>query len=379
MVEAPDWTPWGEPRLAERGVETAWHHEWVMLRRRGEAEARIAAPGDVVFGGEPGALEWSPMPWAMHVRRYWRAFETLSPATVFRGRDDRLFHFSNNVCEQLFEGGALGPRGLEGWTSALARRLDFCEARGIVYRHLVIPEGHAVYADAIPGAPKLSDERPLMQILRAGGERLSNCLVYPLEAMIAGRAKAETSQPHDVHFTGWGGYLCYRELMASLPGVDPASLVREQDLSVRNVFIAGDVARGAGEPGRRVDFHDAPHPKFKAIVKGTSFVTHQVDVMESEFPHLPRLVIFRTSNTTHLFPYLMRHFSRLVAVASVSFFYDLIESEKPDVVIAEGPERYLAPHRGSFNETDCGGRPDDPEQEFEVRTGHKLPLPRCEG
>jgi hypothetical protein len=201
-------------------------------------------------------------------------------------------------------------------------------------------------------------------------------MIYPLEALIAGRAIAETSLPHDVHFTGYGCFLVYRALMAALPGVDPARVVREQELRVRKVLIAGDVARSVGLPGRRVDFHEPPPAPYKAIVKGTTYKLNQVDVFQTDGTNLPRLVLFRSSNSTHLLPYLMRHFSRIVAVATLNVHYDLIKSERPDVVLCEMPERYFAPFQPSPNEMDRGAPPLDAQDGFEAATGYKLPLPQ---
>jgi hypothetical protein len=348
----------------------------VLVRACGGSEVEVVAPGDV---GGSSAIEWSPMLWALRGRRRYRAYSGFfSPASVLQGHDDRLFHITESICEQLFEGNVLGPRGLKRWTDALAKRIDFCEARGILYRHFVVPDGHAVHADAIPFAPKLSQERPLMQILRAGGARLRAHLVYPLDAMIAGRAKFETSHPHDVHCTGYGYFLCYRELIRSLPNIDLTHLVEESDLQAREAFIAGDVARGAGMPGRRVEYHDAPHPRIETVVKGTSYRSNQVDVLQSEYTDLPRLVMFRTSNSTHMFAYLMRHFSRIVSVATPNCHYELIESERPDVVIGEMPERYFAPGPPFASDADFAMAPRDPDNEFESTTGYALPLPQGE-
>ena len=378
VAKAPDWTPWGRPRMGEHGVETAFHHRLILVRARGGSKVQVATPSDVFVGGDPSGLEWSPMLWALRGRRRYLSYPVFTPASVLQGRDDRLFFIAESICEQLFEGRVLGARGLKRWTEALARRIDFCEARGITYRHLVVPDAHAVYADAIPFAPKLSEERPLMQVLSAGGARLSERVVYPLDAMIAGRARFETAHRHDVHCTGYGYFLCYRELIKSLPNIDLTHLAEESDLQAREAFIAGDIARGAGLPGRRVEYHDAPHPRIKAIIKGTSYRLNQVDVLESEYTDLPRLVMFRTSNSSHLLTYLMRHFSRIAAVATRSCHYELIESERPDVVIGEMPERYFAPGPPSASDTDFAMPPNDSDQMFETATGYALPLPRGE-
>ena len=215
-----------------------------------------------------------------------------------------------------------------------------------------------------------------MRVLRHGGDALRRHVVYPLDEMIAGLAKAEVFYPHDCHYSGYGSFLCYRALMATLPGLDPARIVREGDLQVRTIFVAGDIARSVGAPGRRIEVHEPAPTPYKSIVKGTSYKTHQVDVYKTDEVSLPTLTLFRTSNSSRLIPFFVRHFSRIVAVASTRVFYDLVESERPDYVFAEMPERYFAMHQENADETDRAAPPDDTKDAFETRTGHKLPLPR---
>jgi len=370
---APDWTPWGQPRRAEEGVETAFHHPMVLIREAG-GPARIVRPGDV-FVGAGAALEWSPMLWALGGKRPGRSTDSLATSRVFAGEGERLFSTIDAVCEQLFEGAGLGDVSRDSWIAALEGRRAFCAARGIHYRHLVVPEGHAICADAIPGRPRLSENRPLRRVLAAAPPTLRETFVYPLDDLVNARARQETVLPHDVHVTGYGAYLIYRALAASLPMIDPMSILAPEDLRSRSVLHAGDVARAARWPARRVTLHERPPFTFKAVVKGASYRTHQVDVLESEDSALPRLVMFRTSNSALLFPYLLLHFSRIVAVASTEAFFDLIESERPAAVVAEMPERYFASNRQTPDVTDYGVPPHDHIDEFQTLTGHALPLP----
>jgi hypothetical protein len=62
-------------------------------------------------------------------------------------------------------------------------------------------------------------------------------------------------------------------------------------------------------------------------------------------------------------------------VATTSCHYELIESERPDVVIGEIPERYFAPGPPSASDADFAWPPQDSDQLFETATGYALPLP----
>ena len=56
---------------------------------------------------------------------------------------------------------------------------------------------------------------------------------------------------------------------------------------------------------------------------------------------LPGALIFRDSFSDALIPFLSEHFSRVVYAHSFSVDLDLVDSEKPDIVIFELAQRYL--------------------------------------
>ena len=279
-----EWLPWGRTRATQRGVETAFHHPLIAIRVKGDACVRVVNPGETVSWPTEAEIEsWRPMAWAEAGRRGWRTLGTLGPHSAFRGADGHLFHTINSVCEQLFEGDALGSGGAGQWRDLLRRRVEWCGARNIVYRHLVIPEHHSVYPDMIPDAPSLSMQRPLLRVMEGLEPEVRDTIVYPLSEMIAGRARGDTSLRHDVHFTGYGAFICYRALVGSLASIDTSEVVQEEDLREREIFVAGDVAHALNEPGQRVKIHEPPRVKQKGIIKGTSFRTNQVDLFGIKF------------------------------------------------------------------------------------------------
>jgi hypothetical protein len=372
------WLAWREPRRVDAGFEHPYHHALIEVKLPDQPETKAICPIDLPEDTDFEKILWRPMPWAIEGGRSWRYFGKLEPDSVFVGKDGHLFHRINNVCEQIFEGGGLTEEGCCRWVETLQRRVEWCEKRKIEYRVIIIPEHHAIYPDKIPGNPTPAADRPVMRTLQAADQRLRTVLIYPLDAMRSGRAIHETSYPNDVHFTRYGAFLCYREIMRTLPDFTPERIVREEELTRRTVMIGGDVARAFGVSGSKCEWFDPPSVETKVIVKGSSFKTNQVDVFETNEKFLPKCVMFRTSNSSHLFPFLLRHFSRITAVATLRMFFDLIESESPNVVISELPERYLAGRgpRWVGDRDLCGVPDDDAPSTFEEITGHPLPLPR---
>jgi hypothetical protein len=374
MPEMP-WLPWRSPRQAE-GWETPYHHPLVevILSEGGKS---CSIPPTQLCEADMKTATWRPMPWASRgaVGRGWKHYKKLSSDCVFEGYDGYLFHTNNNVCEQILEGGGLSQDGLQKWLEVLERRLTWASDRRIEYRLLVIPERHAIYPDKIPGQPRPSPKRPIMRLKGQASPRLQK-FVYPAEAMVSGRSSRETFYPHDVHFTRYGTYLCYRELAWSL-GLPQSELIGECDLVRGERFILGDLAEAFRQPGRVVEWLTPPPCKIKILHRSRPFQTGQVEVFETENRNKPRLVLFRTSNGTQLFPFLFHHFSRIVAVAAVRVFFDLLESEQPDFVVSEIAERFLAQvgPRSKEDQEATLVHDDEVRSTFQEFTGVGLPLP----
>lgn len=371
----PDWTPWGAPRLSKRGLETVYHHPLVAVISSLNLPVQVVNPASFDPDGMEGQCFWRPMIWAERGRKEWNSYSKLGYETAFEADLEHLYHTIDCVCEQLFEPGSVDPRCIEAWIKLIENRIEWCRDRGIVYRHLVIPEHHSIYSDLIRDRPALSDQRPIASISRGMVGESKSAIIYPLSAMVKGRNTHETSMAHDVHFTGYGCYLCYKALVESLSFISSADIVKYNELEEREIFVGGDVARAINKSGRKIHYHFPPNIKHEYLIKGVSFAQNQVDVIHTNNTNGRKLVLFRTSNSTHLIPYLFKHFSRIVAVANLKLFNDLIENENPDVVVSEMPERYFA-HSISSYDTNYSQNFITDSTNFTDETSLPLPLPK---
>jgi len=59
-------------------------------------------------------------------------------------------------------------------------------------------------------------------------------------------------------------------------------------------------------------------------------------------PTLPKLLVFRDSFASNLIPYLSESFQSSVFIWTHAFLPEIIERERPDIVILECVERYLS-------------------------------------
>lgn len=261
---------------------------------------------------------------------------------LIRGRDGILFHRDHDVLEQLTGAQVLSGRQVAVWVDALRRRDAWCEAHGSLFRALFIPEKHVVYARDLLKPLPLAERRPVRQVLAALDGALASRVLYPVEELRAGRAHRPTFLTTDTHWTSYGAFLGYRALVDSLsPALDLPS-ARDDDLTWRDRRHVGDLGvRLDPEESETATVADPPAP-FRLVFQNGNFGRGAVHVYESDQPHLPRCVLFRDSFASAMIPFLMRGFSRLVAVSSLTCHYDLLEQEKPDVVLCAVIERFVA-------------------------------------
>ncbi len=270
--------------------------------------------------------------------RFWFQIKPL------KGRDGYLFHRDHDVLEQLAGDVVFRARQIDVWIRALKTRQAWCAANDSVMRVLLIPEKHVVYGDKLPFPVRSVPKRPAMQLLAAAQSdaKLAGKLLYPFETLRAARANRQTYFMTDTHWNGYGAFLAYRALIDSLATEIQLETVEEYDLVWKRRPYVGDIGvRFAKERSETMEVAEPP-VTYKLVFHNENFGRGAVHVYENERRDLPTCVLFRDSFSNFMIPYLMRGFSRLVAVSSLTCQFDLLNQERPDVVLFVTIERFLA-------------------------------------
>jgi alginate O-acetyltransferase complex protein AlgJ len=293
--------------------------------------------------------------------------------SVAVGEDGFLFQRFNCAFEQLCGEFTLNSEQLDRWVSLVESRHAWCSSRGIRYLFLAVPEKHVIYPDKLPGGAIISQGRPIRQISEALAGNVRGNFVYPDTALRAGRAVMDTYYRTDVHWTWYGAYLGYKELLTNLDSeLLPISLEAVEQTQFRMV---GDLGVRLDPPSYEVGVR-IKHPaenRFHRVFSNNAYGRGQVEVFEGDDRALPKAIIFRDSNATAMIPFLGGHFSRLILVSATQLFHQLIRSEQPDFVITQMTERYIA-------QSDQDGLINFPDEfgavGYGASTQTTLPLPR---
>ncbi len=263
---------------------------------------------------------------------------------VVEGRNGRLFiaDFGAPDHDEMLVDKPLPDWRLKLWRLSLERHARFLAERAVPLVILVAPEAVTAWPDDLPeGWP-----RPGQQVGRVFAEAMAGIpnlrVVYPLEPIWQAEGGLATYKKHDSHWSAYGAFIAYRELLAALP----------PDLPVRRIGAA-DVAYvlrdGYGNLGAHADF-DRKMPVAHPRVDGPppEIVRRTVGVLRRSFEvaRAPgasaRALIFRDSFASEMRPYLFATFGETWFLGPTQEIDEnLVEEVRPDVVIVQTSERRL--------------------------------------
>ena len=273
---------------------------------------------------------------------------------AIEGSDGYLFHRDHDALEQLTGAIKFRARQLDVWTEALRARIAWCEANASHFRLVIIPEKHVVHSDKLPRGLIIARDRPVTQLLAALDAKIGRHTFYPITALKE-QSRAAPFFKTDTHWTPYGAFLVYRHLMESLASDVALEIMEASDIVWQERAFVGDIGvRFDPERGELASFPTV-NTEYSLVFQNHNFGRGAVHIYENARRDLPHCVLFRDSFANALIPFLMGSFSRIVAVSSLSCYFDLLEKEKPDVVLFLVVERFVA----TFGLEDTIQLPDD--------------------
>jgi hypothetical protein len=254
---------------------------------------------------------------------------------VVVGADGFLFHCHEAVFDQLCSGDVPPDSQIAQWVTVLESQFSWCAAKQVTFVTLVIPERHVVQADKLPAEYAISPLRPVARLMNGLDPAMRAAVLYPEPALRSARSEAEVYYKTDEHLNLHGHYVCYRALLNHIRRPLTITPLPQDALSIRRVHVTGSL-------GMRLDAEPTEDREFwrHETRLGTKKIFRNrpgrgdVEVFEHENRKLPRAIIFGDSNSDELRYLLIPHFSRTVLVYHChQFFYDLVRSEQPDLVL----------------------------------------------
>jgi len=274
--------------------------------------------------------------------------------TVLPGRDGWYYWLGEDglSLDRHYRGVAPFPNAfVDATATELIRRHDWLAARGIAYVVVVVPEKFTIYPEHLPPWIVKSPQATPYDRVVAALQGSTVTLLDLRPALRAAKARERVYYQTDSHWNYLGAMVAYdaimreaqRALSPRLPEVVPP---RRPDYVPGTDYYSGDLIGMLGMPGRIREDDVAPLGKILAdntsrCAKRIAAQPSDVEIYECNRPGSLRAVVYRDSMAIPLIPMLAENFSRVVFITGRALDPELIEREKPDLVIEEMVERAL--------------------------------------
>ncbi len=275
------------------------------------------------------------------------------PDNVVFGKDGYLFLMKTGADRFYRNLPVLTQAQMQRIAERLDHRKKWLAEKGIDYYLVVPPLKGTMYPEELPDKFHKVDDRSELDDLKNYLAAHSTVKLIDLrEDLREAKKVRDIYFKTDIHWNPWGGYIGYRGLMREMlkdhPGIglpcDPDDYGVQVDTS-DNADLALQIA--LNDKFTRLVPMLIPKSPFRAIplpeepMPASAFFKYKPVFMQGPDPQAPKLLMFRDSFAVYLIPYLSEHFSRSVYIWTPILIPDIVEKEKPDIVVQEIMELFL--------------------------------------
>lgn len=275
------------------------------------------------------------------------------PDNVVFGKEGYLFLIKPGVDKFYRHLPVFTEAEMQRISERLDHRKQWLAERGIDYYLIVPPLKATMYPEMLPDKFRKVDELSELDDLKNYLEKHCSVKLIDIRQQLAEAKKVrDIYYKTDIHWNPWGGFVGYRALMNEMLKDHPelGSACRAGDYTVQlDTNDNGDLALqiALNDKLTRVTPMMIPRVPFRAralpeeALPASAFFKYKPVFTMGPDPEAPKLLMFRDSFAVYLMPYLNEHFSRSVYVWTPILIPDIVEKEKPDIVVQEIMELFL--------------------------------------
>ena len=230
---------------------------------------------------------------------------------------------------------------------------------------MIAPNAHAVYPEDLPDGVATAAHRPVHQLLELLASRdASTKVLYPLDELLAEKAKREVYPRTNTHWNEYGALVAYTRLAEELAGDVPMRTMAEDDFLFVSGRFRGDlgVKRRCSRGSNHV-IAIARYPAARLVEDNQVLNTGSRLVVECTAAPPGTCLVFGDSYSLGLLPFLAESFRRVVVATHPAVDWEVVHEEQPSVVVTVMAERFLVDRQderdGSFAQTTRGKIADD--------------------
>ena len=227
----------------------------------------------------------------------------------------------------------------------LEEAFDWHATKGANFFVMIPPMKSNIYPEYLPDCMKRKSDKSKLLQLRDFMEKNSYVKIIDLtNELLEAKSRIEVYYQHDIHWNYQGGYIAYEKLLTTLNGVNPAfrPIPRSHYFTVAWHTHNADLGKVLSLEDILLndEWYLKSALKFKyEIVKAAEYAT--VSPMQATLhtqiknSKLPRAVVFRDSFFNLIHPFFSEHFSDCIYIWTNELSSEVIEKEKPNVVVYE--------------------------------------------
>lgn len=272
---------------------------------------------------------------------------------VLLGRDGWLFYSREQVIDNYQNVAPLTEAQLHYMQQNLAQIKDFLDDRGIVFLVVIPPNKLSVYPEFLPDTLHSETSNSKLDQIVAHFQAHSDVQILDLRApLITAKSEYLVYYPTDTHWTGYGAYIAYREIIQSLqPGFQNMTPYEwDEVMFTQTEGPGGDLAGMLTLQNDYSEHHVAIEPldSIRRARLSPTESTSQYMVFVGDNAALPRALIFHDSFFPSMRSLFAEHFSWSLYKAW-SPDHDLMYQDvtvmtaefEPDIVVLEIVERWI--------------------------------------
>jgi len=298
----------------------------------------------------------------LFIRRYNRIMKKYfakSPVpNVLIGKNNWLFYTFSNLIDDFVGADPFTQSELETWRSNLEHKRDWLAKHGIRYLFVVAPNKQTIYPEYLPDYLQKDRGQSRLQQLSAYLKTHSDVSILDLST-----ALNEEKQRHrvyyltDTHWNDRGAYTAYLAIMDRVVQWFPeASVTQNKIIETENIPGPG------GDLAGMLDMADTMREENPVLKVQQTTCSPEISKAVADFMKTPadlirskpfmtkcdtsklRAVVFRDSFFNAVVPFIAEDFNRIDYVWKPydhAIMKELIEQQKPQIVIEEMVERFL--------------------------------------
>jgi len=273
----------------------------------------------------------------------------VSPSkAVIKGRDGWLFYADDGAMTDYAEAAPFTSAELEQWRDTLQDTSDWLRAQGIAYVFVIAPDKHVIYPEYMPETIRRAAISRIDELVSHLREHSTVRVVDLRPPLLAAKTRERLYHRTDTHWNDRGAFVGYQSILDALTEDFPAlrhpsrSAFEPRVVQSEGLDLAGML--GLTEVLSEEDLVLVPrHPTARILepLHPNRRLTHGRIVTDA--PNRgPRALVFMDSFGPALVPFLSEEFSRVVYLWQDNIDPQVVEQERPQVVIQEWVGRALS-------------------------------------